>query len=91
MHTATCIAIHACSFSCHFEHINDGFIIANCGNPLELKNSTVQVIGNTIPALEGDDSCPFGLEINGSNIREIENGNQTQGIEVECINNGYIG
>ena len=37
----------------------------------ELNSSTVRAIGNTTPALEGDDvtfSCPFGQDINGSNV-----------------------
>ena len=76
---------HACQYRC--------FIIVNCGNPLDrnqFNNSNIQAIGNSIPALEGDDvtfSCPLELEINGSNV-SICMGNgkwEPDPGEVECI------
>ena len=73
----------------------DYFVIANCGNPLDRSRfniSNVQAIGNSIPALEGDDvtfSCPFGLQINGSNTSTcMGNGKwEPDPQEVECIGN----
>ena len=71
------------------------FIIANCGNPFDqnqFNNSKVQAIGNSIPALEGENvifSCPFGLQINGSNVSIcLGNGKwEPDPGEVECIGN----
>ena len=69
------------------------FIKVNCGNPLDQNqsnNSNIQAIGNSLPALEGDNvtfSCPFGLQINGSNVSIcVENGKwEPNPREVECI------